>query len=106
MQLSDSSNSEVSLDAQNVYLVSKESLKKIKPLFCDKCHKPGEGGLETQLSKKNNHVSKSQARPSDPLGNPQKVFFRCKKVGGFLSHEGGGGQRRFDICHKKVVFII
>ena len=41
------------------WLQNKESLKKIKPLFCDKCHKPGEGGLETQLSKKNNHVSKS-----------------------------------------------
>ena len=27
-----------------------------------------------------------------------------KKVGGFLSHEGGG-QRRFDICHKKVVIF-
>ena len=27
-------------------------------------------------------------------------------MGGFLSHEGGaGGQRRFDICHKKVVFL-
>ena len=27
-------------------------------------------------------------------------------MGGFLSHEGGGGQRRFDMCHKKVFFFI
>ena len=27
-------------------------------------------------------------------------------MGGFLSHEGGGGgQGGFDICHKKVVFL-
>ena len=27
-------------------------------------------------------------------------------MGGFLSHEGGKvGQRRFDICHKKVVLF-
>ena len=33
------------------------------------------------------------------------MFSGWKTVGGFLSHEGGGGQRRFDICHKKVVFL-
>ena len=26
-------------------------------------------------------------------------------MGGFLSHEGGGGQGRFDICPKKRVFL-
>ena len=37
---------------------NKGTLQKIKPLFCDKCHKRG-GGQETHLSQKNNHVSQS-----------------------------------------------
>ena len=34
------------------------------------------------------------------------ILVSAKVVGGFLSYEGGGGQRRFDICHKKVGFFI
>ena len=38
----------------------------------------------------------SQARPRDPLWgehffNSSESVFQVKKVGGFLSHEGGGG---------------
>ena len=36
--------------------------------------------------------------------NSSESVFQVKKVGGFLSPQGGG-QRRFDICHKKVVLL-
>ena len=37
----------------------REAFKNNPHFFCDKCHKPGGGGLEIHLSKKNNHLSNS-----------------------------------------------
>ena len=53
----------------------------------------------------------SQARPWDPPRGsiyltPQKVFFGWKTVGGFLSHEGGGGSEEVWHLSQKSVFFI
>ena len=59
-------------DTQKKHYMRKGSLQKIKPLFCDKCHKPGGGPI---CHKKNNHISKSF---STVYGGLQ--FLACPKI--------------------------